>query len=154
MMGWVDQLSASDVVDANSFAQYCQQETGIPLLRGRKIIALRKEIKIFFDTYPHATYFTLCRLVDWAKAKKKRYADASNLLSKGFRLAWVDGYLPELDPNYMPIDTDLEEKIEKAIAVETNQIWLRKLVIAKGGSSAQEVYESWRNYRSKIENRV
>lgn len=146
-MGWADTISVVDVNDPVSFSSYCQQETGIPYPTGKQMAIVRKAINEFFDEYPQADYSSLCSIVRWAKERRKRYANPGNLVRGGFRYAWVDGYLPELDPNYDDVDEDLEKRIEEALAVETDQEWRRRLIVSQTNEARNEVYREWMRYR-------
>ena len=143
---WFGQLTPDDVHDAKTFATYCQQTLGIPYPRQQDIRYLHKSLREFFEHYPQADYYTLCRIVEWAKAKKKRYAHVNKLVY-AFRYAYADGFLPELDPNSEPVDEQLEELIEAALKEETDDEWRRRLMIARGVTARTEVYQAWKQHR-------
>lgn len=142
-MGWADKKTVEDVKDWKSFAEYCQQETGIPYPTQKQIGVLRGAINDWFDEYPHTSYATLCQIVKWAKERRKRYATPGNLLKGGFRYAWEDGYLPELDPDYDDRDADLEADIERALQQEKDPAWRRRLIVAQTNAARDEVYREW-----------
>lgn len=133
-----------EVVDAKSFASYAQQRLGIPYPTRKSIAVLNKALKEFFAQYPQADYGTMCRLVEWAIAKRKRFAHTYSLVY-AFRYAYKDGYLPELDPNRERTNDDLEALIEAALVVEKDPEWRRRLMVAHGVKARSEVYEAWRN---------
>lgn len=143
---FVGMIKPEDVNDAKSFAAYAQQKLGTPYPTGKSISILKKSINEFFEHHPQADYFTLCRVVEWAKAKKKRYPYANQLVY-AFRYAYADGYLPELDPNAEIVDEDLEEQIEAALRDETNDEWRRRLITASGITARREVFEAWQKHR-------
>lgn len=148
-MGWVDRLTVDDVDDWKTFATFCQQETGIPYPTQKQVAALRGAIKEFFTQYPDTDFSTLCNIVRWAKERRKRYATPANLLRGGFRYAWEDGYLPELDPNYNDVDEELEVDIEGALAVEKDVVWRRRLIVAQTNQARSDVYSEWLKQHEK-----
>jgi hypothetical protein len=90
-------LDPDDVVDAESFAAYCQQVLGSAYPKARDLVILRTKLKDFFAEKPEATYYTLCRVVQWARMKKKRPSDSWKVPDM-WKWAWQDGALSELDP--------------------------------------------------------
>lgn len=149
-MSWADRISSEDVVDWKSFADYAQQEAGIPRPTQKQIAQLRAAANQFFEEYPHTSWGTLAKIVDWAKARRQRYATPSNLIRGGFRFAWQDGYLPELDPDYADVDPDLAIDIERALEVETDPAWRRRLIVANGRGQREETYREWSRYRDSL----
>lgn len=137
-------MSPQDVVDAKSFANFAQQKLGIPYPTQKSIAVLNKALKEFFAQYPQADYSTMCRLVEWAISKKKRFAHTYSLVY-AFRYAYKDGYLPELDPNRERTNDDLEALIEEALVVEKDPEWRRRFMVAHGVKARGEVYEAWRD---------
>lgn len=143
-------LGPGDVNDWKTFATYCQQRTGTPYPTTKEIPILRKTIKEFFELYPKADYFTLCRVVDWCRSHKKRYRTTAAVLAVGWKYAWSAGYLPELDPSYEHEDEDLEELISDALAVEDHEGWIRRLSIAQGNEARRKVYDVWCKERKDL----
>lgn len=136
----------ADVHDPKTFAEYAQQKLGIPYPTGKSIAVLRKSLREFFEHYPQADYNTMCRVVEWAGSKKKRYAHTYQLVY-AFRYAYQDGYLPELEPSREMTDEDLETAIEEALKVEKDIEWRRRLIVAHGLEARKHVYEEWRKER-------
>lgn len=132
-------MKPQDVVDAKTFAIYAQQKLGTPYPTTQGMIALKKNIKNLFATYEYADYQTLVKLVEWARSKKKRYADTFGLVAH-FRYAWRDGYLPELDPNPT---REIDALIEKALRTEQDQEWRRRLVLSQGVEARTAIYKAW-----------
>jgi hypothetical protein len=132
-------MTKDQVTDPKSYANYVQQNLGTPFPTGKQMVILRKTIKDFFKAYPDADYGTLIRLVEWAKARKKKYAHCYALVSS-FRYAWSDGYLPELDPNPTK---EIDRAIEEAIAKESDEEWRRRLGMASGIEVKTEIYNAW-----------
>lgn len=95
---WLKVLGPDDVTDARSFAEYCQQTLGAPYPRGKEWATLNTKAKEFFEEKPQATWGTLCRVVMWARMKKKRPSAAWKVVGM-WKWAWEDGALPELDPS-------------------------------------------------------
>ena len=141
---FVGRIAPSDVHDALSFAAFAQQRLGTPYPTGKAIATLNKSLNEFFEHYPTADFYTMCRVVEWAKQKKKRYPQVYQLVY-AFRYAYADGYLPELDPNVEQPDESLEAKIEAALKVEKDDEWRRRLMIARGVKARTEVFEAWRS---------
>lgn len=129
-------LKPEDVEDDTSYAAYVQQKIGAPCA-GREIAALRRTTKKFFAEHPQADWGTLCQLVDWARAKKKRPPTAARLVS-WFPYAWSDGYISLPDPG-----AQVDENLERALTQEPDPSWRRKIALAVGQSNREEVYDSW-----------
>lgn len=142
-VSFLKRKTAADVNDPKSFAEYAQQKLGIPYPTGKSIAILKKALREFFEHYPQADYNTMCRVVEWAKTKKKRYAQVYQLVY-AFRYAYQDGYLPELDPGRELTDSDLEAAIEAVLVDEHDLEWRRRLIVADGLEARRHVYEQWR----------
>lgn len=121
-----------------AYALYLQRELGIPWPTQRDMVLLKRKIKEIFDQYPHATYFSLCRIADWCKVKKRRF-ERVWMVPAEFRKAWAAGYLPELDSNP---DQHLEQRIQQALEVETRSGWRQRLMCA-AGTARREALEEW-----------
>ena len=131
-------VSAKD--HASAFAVYCQQEIGCPLVTKQNLMVLRKQAKLLFEKNPQADWMTLCRVVDWCKARKKRPTHPHVVVSL-LPYAWKDGYLPELDPSSE--DPAVEERILQALRCEVRDEWMRRLTLAKGRAARREAVEEW-----------
>lgn len=149
-MGIADLLTQEDVVDYKTFARYCSQQTGTPYPTGKQIAILRKNIKELFEQYPSMDYHSLCRIVEWSKAKHKRYATPGGMLGGGMRFAWRDGYLPECSPGWVPLDPETEDNIAVAVqkemyddAAPADPSWLHRLANSRGNAQRKGVYEQW-----------
>lgn len=132
-------MKASDVTDAKTLAQFYQQKLGTPYPTTQGLILLRKQIKMIFQVYPDADYQTLVKMVEWAKAKGRKYAHCHTLVSH-YRYAWRDGYLPELDPNPT---REIDALITDAMTRETDEDWLRRLSLSSGLDARTQVYNEW-----------
>lgn len=135
-------MSPAEVTNNRNFASYCQQELGIPYPSVPNLAKLGKNIKQIFAAYPDANFFTLCRIVDWAKARNKRYAHP-HILVMQLRYAWADGYLPELNPKKQTVDVSLEERITAALANETHPFWRERLMGAEGVKARSKIFQAW-----------
>lgn len=133
-------MKKEEVVDSKTLAQYVQQKLGTPYPTTQGMIVLRKNIKVIFKLYPDADYQTLVKVVDWAKAKGKKFAHCHNLVA-AYRYAWRDGYLPELDPNPTK---EIDKLIDQALEKETDPEWCRRLRLSSGVEARTAVYEAWK----------
>lgn len=142
-MSFVTNLKAEEVDTPEKLARFCQEQTGVPYPTGAQIGALKKAINAFFKEYPNATYKSLTNLVLWSKEKNKRYAKVANLVTGGMRYAYVDGYIPEIDPRYN--QRSLDELMSEAINLETDP--QKKMMLLNSWSL--EAYEKWSKEREK-----
>ncbi len=144
MTAWLDTYTPETVASADdpvmAFAEYAQQTIGVPwpTVQDRKI--LRKKINEFFEHYPQADFYTLCRIVGYCKQRRKRFGRVWAVVEQ-FRDAYEDGFLPELDPS--SDDPDLELKIEQVLEAETDPDWRRRLLGATGQAARREAYNEW-----------
>lgn len=138
-------LTPKDVTDVKSFARFCQQTMGMPLPRLKDYPILAKQVKMVFDQHPNADWQTICKLTEWARNRKKRFAYPQQLVSQ-YRLAWADGYLPELDPTHA--DPETEAGIAQALETEKDPEWRRRMIRAQGVNGRRKVYEAWRAEQS------
>lgn len=139
-------LTPGDVTDIKTFARYCQQTMGTPLPRLKDYPVLAKQVKLVFSQHPTADWQTMCKLVAWAMNRKKRFAYPQTLVSQ-YRLAWADGYLPELDPTSADPETD--DGIAEALSVEKDAEWRRRLIRAHG-AGRKKVLQAWRAEQSSF----
>lgn len=125
-----------------AFCSYVQQSVGIPYPTGKDIAIVRKKAKDFFEMYPAADWFTLCRIAQWAKSRKKRPPRIWMLIDK-HRDAWAAGVIPEISYNAVPEDIDVEAGIAKALDQETRPGWRRRLTMARGPEFRKGVLLEW-----------
>lgn len=136
-------MRAQDVSDRDSLQQYIEQQLGVGHVTGRDQAAYRKKVDEFFEHYPNASWGTLVRVVDWAKARRKRFARLHAVVEAA-RYAYADGYLPELDPrNHIDVDAE----IIGALKTETDPLWRRRLMVAQGIDAKTMVLEEWQSER-------
>lgn len=138
-MGWADRITLEEVVDHKTFCHYSSQVAGIPYPTRSHLNKAKTLLEELFEQYPALTWRGLCQLPLWAKARKKRYPHVLVLINSA-RYAYADGYLPEMDIDY--VDRDMERKIEKALEVETDPDWRRRLLSSRG-KARHEVYARW-----------
>lgn len=133
-------VSAAEVLNAETFAAYCQQRLGIPQPSYKNMNALRRSANQFFKENPKASWQTMVRVADWCCNNRRRYEEAFGLFH-AVRFAWKAGYLPELDP-VQEVDENLEARISAALAVETDDDWRRRLLVSSGQMRGL-VYDAW-----------
>jgi hypothetical protein len=138
-------LSEDDVQDPEAFCDYAHAVLGVPFPSIKDQAVLRKKIKEFFAQYPQADYRTLCRIVQWAKTHHKRPYRIWLLIDL-HRQAWADKAVPELDMS--PVDVEVERGIKRALEIEQDSRWRRRLMRAHG-SGRKEVLEEWRKEQSQ-----
>jgi hypothetical protein len=123
------------------FSTYCRQRIGIPGATLSDLKMTNKRAKQFFDENPQATWYTLCRVVDWCQSRKWRPARVWNVFDcVGF--AFRDGFVPELSPSGE--DADLEQEIERALTVEAREEWRRRLIVTQGAAARKVALEEWK----------
>lgn len=137
---WTPEMVAHAPDPALAFCEYAQQTLGVPWPTREDQCILRRRVKELLDRYPHADYFTLCRLVQWCRAHKKRKPRVWMVVDC-WRDAWVAGALPELDPTHA--DDDVERRIRAALDVEQRQSWRRRLLSAIGPAARRAAVDAW-----------
>lgn len=137
---WTPELVANAPDPTRAFAFYVQQVLGVPLATAKDLVVLRQRINDVFDRCPQATYYTLCRVVGWARRKRIRRARVY-LVVDLLPEAWADRALPELDEPV--VDKKVEQRIADALTVETDPSWRRRLIGAMGTSARSRVLNDW-----------
>lgn len=145
--GWLTQWTPDRVAAAEdpcaAYAEYLQQTMGIPWPTIKDMSILRKHTKEFFDHYPNADWYTMCRLANYFRRRKRRFGRVYQVVTE-FRDAYRDGALPELDPGYgSASDSQLELNIAEALAGETRPEWVERLIRAEGVEARRGAYELW-----------
>lgn len=136
-------LAAADVKNASEFAQFAQQNLGTPWATKKDMVLLQKRSNEFFSHYPHCGWDTLCRVVMWAKRKRKRFAYVWQTVD-AFRWAWQDGAIPELERSR---DDAVEDRIDDALTIETNDVWRTALIGTENRNQRRELVEQWEQER-------
>lgn len=141
-------VTMNDVHDPETFAKYIQQTLGCPWPRAKDMVVLRKKIKDFFERYPHCDYDTLCKVVNWCKGRKRRFAHVYSVVDQ-FRYAYQAGYLPEVDES-VRLDSQVEEGIREALSMETDDTWRTRLMCSEGSTLRKEVLVNWIEKRKPV----
>lgn len=128
-----------------AFAEYANQICGAPWATIKDLAVLRQRITDIFDHYPQATYYTLCRVVQYCLRNGIRQSRIYLYIDEPFRKAWAARALPELDE---PVrDEGVEQRIVDALDVETDPSWRRRLICCMGTSSRSRVLADWMTVR-------
>jgi hypothetical protein len=130
--------NAPDPVAA--WCEYTQQVIGVPWPTIQDLTTVRKHINELFDHYPQADFYTLCRLTQWCKARKRRFTRMPFVVLE-FREAWARGGLPELDPRTE--DERLELRIRAALAIEQRDSWRHRLLTTVGNDLRRATLAEW-----------
>lgn len=138
---WTPEMVNNDPDPTRAFAEYCQQTLGVPWPTKKDMIILRKKCKDFFALYPHTDWRTLCRVVVFLRARKRRPSRVWMVVDE-FRKAWAAGQIPELNEN-RGTNEHVEANIAHALETETDPVWRRRLMLAQGPIARREVYREW-----------
>lgn len=138
---WTPERVAGAKEPVVAFAGYASQTIGIPTPTIKDMTILRKKCKEFFAEYPHCDWYTMCRIVQWAKARKKRFARVWMLVAR-YREAWSANFIPELE-NTDREDIDVEAGIARALEVEERVGWRRRLTMTSGAELRRGVLLEW-----------
>lgn len=125
---------------ADVFCKYVQQAVGVPFPTGKDIVIVRRRAKEFFAAYPHTNWYTLCRVANWCKARKRRPTRPWMVIDH-FRDAWSAGFIPELNDTTR-VNESVEERIAKVLQVERRESWRRRFVMAQG-EARERVLSEW-----------
>lgn len=140
LTSWTPELVASAPDPTRAFALYAQQVLGIPFATTKDLVLLRQRVNDVFNRCPQATYYTLCRVVSWARRKRIRKPRVYMIIDL-VPEAWADKALPELDE---PVrDQQVERRIANALEVETDPSWRRRLIGAMGTTSRHRILNDW-----------
>lgn len=136
---WTPELVAECKDPEWAYAAYCCQLMGIPKPTVKDMATMRSKIRALRDEYPNCSWFTLCRLAQWVKRKKRRVSRVFMVVDK-FRDAWADGALPELDRQ---VDEDVARLILEGLETEERPKWRARLLLASGSEDPRALYEEW-----------
>jgi hypothetical protein len=148
---WLKQWTPEAVANSNdpavALCTYMQQVLGIGFAPVKDIAIVRKHVEELFDHYPQASYYTMCRVVQWYKANRRRY---SRRLSRAYQIAllWrdalADGALPELTN---PVQ-EFEARIRQILATETDPTWRERFLGCRPDDNARRfLIEEWEEAR-------
>jgi hypothetical protein len=130
----------AEAPDPPAFARRRPTADRFPWVTVKDRTILAQRINSFFQSCPQANYYSLCRVVAWAKSKRMRRARVFQIVDLA-RSAWADGMLPELDePSH---DPDLEAQILAALTVENDPAWRRRLRDTQGVGLRRCAYSAW-----------
>lgn len=124
-----------------AFCQYIQQTLGVPAPTHADRGQLRKRTNEFFEQYPHTDWHTLCRVVTWMVANKRRVPRVSQVMDF-VKFAWAKGQLSELDPANIE-DAEADMMINTALQIEEDPDWRKRLLLARSPQTKREVYALW-----------
>jgi hypothetical protein len=143
---WTPDKVAACPDPAIAFVGYVQQTTGTPAATAKDLAIVRKKAKAIFDQCPRADWYTLCRVVTWARGRRRRHAQVHYYVDD-FRQAWAEGALPELD-NQRREDTT-EARIARALTTETDTLWRRRLIASSGMQARRDAIDEWERVRAR-----
>jgi hypothetical protein len=132
-------MKPDDVDSPEKFCQYAERTLGMPYTRKKDINQTRVEAHKLFEKHPTLDWRSLCRVVDWMRARKKR-VDVPWKAITYFRWAWKDGVLPELNWSDHQ-DQDLEQEIAQI---------LPRLIVTQGVEARTRALEDWRKSSTSI----
>lgn len=138
-------LYARDVNDVDSFCDYIQQMLGTPHITIKDKMILRKMVKETFDQHPTMTWGYLCRIVDWAKDKKRRPARGYTVMSY-LNFAWRDHYIPDLPSEW---EVSFKKRLDKALQIETDPDWRQRLSMSLGQYQI-DALDEWEDQRKDV----
>lgn len=130
-----------------AFAQYLQQTLGVMWPTQGDINILRKKVNEFFDRYPQADFFTLCRVAVWCKGAgsargRYRFERVWQIMDIPVRKAWAARVIPELDGRR--VDESLEDGITRALESELDPSWRSRLIGTTGAEFRRNMLDEWR----------
>lgn len=147
---WLTTWTPEKVADAPdpivALGSYAAQILGIGFPTLSDINGMRRIANEIVDLYPAATTNTLCRVVQYVKAKKRRPSKGSQVLNM-WREAMAAGYLTELDGNN---DQGLLDTIYRILETETDERWRARLLCCVDNDSRRLAISDWRTFRSFI----
>jgi hypothetical protein len=129
-----------------ALGNYMQQLLGIAFPTIADISGMRKFANEIHENYPGASVNTLCRVVQYAKAKRRRPTKGSQVMGM-WREAMAAGYLSELDPNN---DEALMQTIYTILETETEERWRNRLLCCLDNDSRRLAIADWRTFRASI----
>lgn len=138
---WTPELILEEEDPFEAFAEYVQQQLGVPWPTIKDKTILRRKIKEFFAATPQADWGTLCRTVQYCKSRKIRFQRIWMPL-ESVREAYSRGYLPELGSTEQ--DASLEEQIKQALEQEERPDWRARLLGARTSKARELALREWR----------
>src|SRR5690606_37069346 len=97
----------------------------------------------FQEDNPHVDISVLVKTVDWAKDTGRRIRTLSGVMYL-VQEAHAAGALPELDPQRQR-ERNLSDAVFKALAVESDPEWRRRLILSQG-EARQSALSEWQEH--------
>lgn len=134
-MGFLDPVRGVEVHNATTLCNWASAKYGVPPPTQKDIKILNKKARDLFESVPGTDWQTIVEVIKWCHQRKRRYGRIWSYLAQ-YRFAWAAGAitLPEVD--------GLNDRINAAIAVETNPAWRSRLRRA-AGEHREEVLSEW-----------
>ena len=147
---WLTTWTPEKVADAPdpivALGNYMQQLLGIAFPTIQDISGIRGIANEIAQHYPGATTNTLCRVVQYAKAKRRRPTKGSQVMGM-WREAMAAGYLNELDPSN---DQALMDTIYRILETEDDQRWRSRLLCCLDNDARRLAISDWRTFRGTL----
>jgi len=137
----LDMIPRSDVKSSLDLLKYGQQTLGTRMPIGSKRRSLACERINLEMAAQRWTMDHLLAAVDYMKARGIQ-ANSFDFVFYHVEPAVKDGFMPRQHNKW----EDLDAAVAEAVAKETDESWLRKLVMARG-IARQKVYEKWSHER-------
>lgn len=141
---WTPELVATAPDPVIGLANYMQQTAGLPFPTLSDLNGMRKVTKEIFEFYPTATWYTMCRVVQYVKAKRRRPTRCTAAINM-WREAMAAGYLNELDPAQ---DQGLIDSINRILETETEPRWRARLMGCLDNEARRLAISDWRTFRA------
>jgi hypothetical protein len=119
-------------------ANYIEQILGVGFPTKKDLLILRVRINEIFAHYPNADYRTMCRIVQFNKRKKRKFARVYTVIDS-FREAKMAGWLPELT---RPTG-DCKERIARILETETDPDWRARFLTCPDDDSRRFVLNEY-----------
>jgi hypothetical protein len=135
----LDPVKASDVTNAVSLCNWAHAAYGVPPPTQKDFAILNKKAKELFASVPGTDWQTIVQIIKWCSQNKKRYARIWSYVG-AYRHAWAAHALD------LPDAEGLQERVARAIAIETDPGWRARLQRA-AGEYREEVLNEWEAHR-------
>lgn len=133
-------LTADDVVDHKTFAEYARLRIGAPRPTGAKWATLNAALKVFWIKHPSADWPDLTRGVQEMKDR------GINPTSVGSVVWFTDNFIGHRFLKVEDPSDPIDEEITEALQREDDWEWRMRLLVAKG-NGRQAILEQWRSER-------
>lgn len=143
-MSFIDTMDADEVHDFDSLFRYAQQRYGI-VAHFKVKNQFRTQLNEFLADNPHVGIGIVVKAIDWGKDTHRHINHPMGVLTL-VTLARAAGALPELDPRFAA-EEQIEEEINDALAVETDDGWRDRLICSSGAARINALNE-WKEERA------